>query len=291
MEYGSVLTCTIVDIKQRDTIHHWRHRWIEMLIVLDIIYHLLKTQSRVGTQAILSTWTSYFCILRLDSGCIIPTSYCITICRTFRAGQRAWLPLASMPLINQGGQYKLDSNITGAVGPTYQCIFNIFLFLPNLPCQKVSMINWICVTTWPKPTQGSYQRAIHMPLFKKAGLQVHSNSAHPSTSQPVIVGAFYDCGSQKPMIKFRVSKNIWNKKYLHTTTTMASSSLSPESCRKHRGFRGPPVIISGEQRVACRKSVNYRLEWSSAWWFFSTKKKHWKSLNASGRQQKIVNRN
>ena len=162
MEYGSVLTCTIVGIKQRDTIHHWRHRWIEVLIVLDIIYHLLKTQSRVGTQAILSTWTSYFCILRLDSGCIIPTSYCITICRTFRAGQRAWLPLASMPLINQGGQYKSDSNITGAVGPTYQCIFNIFLFLPNLPCQKVSTINWICVTTWPKPTQGSYQRAIHM---------------------------------------------------------------------------------------------------------------------------------
>ena len=119
-----------------------------MLIVLDIIYHLLKTQSRVGTRAIRipgfhmgcivptpghglyrpNTWTVLYCILRLDSGYIIPTSYHITICRTSRAGQRAWLPLASMPLINQGGQYKSDSNITGAVGPSYQCIFNIFLF-------------------------------------------------------------------------------------------------------------------------------------------------------------------
>ena len=112
-----------------------------------------------------NTWTvskNIIWILRHDSGYTIPTSYCITICRTSRAGQRAWLPLASMSLINQGGQYKSDNNITGAVGPTYQCIFNIFLFLPILPCQKVSMINWICITTWPKPTQGSYQRAIHM---------------------------------------------------------------------------------------------------------------------------------
>ena len=75
-----------------------------------------------------NTWTVLYRILRQDSGYIIPTSYCITICRTSRAGQRAWLPLASMPLINQGGQYKSDSNITGAVGPSYQCIFNIFLF-------------------------------------------------------------------------------------------------------------------------------------------------------------------
>ena len=30
-----------------------------ILIVLDIIYHLLKTQSRVGTRAILNTWISY----------------------------------------------------------------------------------------------------------------------------------------------------------------------------------------------------------------------------------------
>ena len=147
MEYGSVLTCTIVGIKQRDTIHHWRHRWIEVLIVLDIIYHLLKTQSRVGTQAILSTWTSYFCILRLDSGYIIPTSYHITICRTSRAGQRAWLPLASMPLINQGGRYKSDSNITGAIGPTFQCIFNIFLFSNIYHVKKLPKTDWICLTT------------------------------------------------------------------------------------------------------------------------------------------------
>ena len=37
---------------------------------------------------------------------------------------RGWLPLASMPLINQRGQYKSDSIIADAVGSTLQCIFN-----------------------------------------------------------------------------------------------------------------------------------------------------------------------
>ena len=44
---------------------------------------------------------------------------------------RGWLPLASMPLINQRGQYKSDSIIADAVGSTLQCIFNTF-YLPNL---------------------------------------------------------------------------------------------------------------------------------------------------------------
>ena len=72
MEYGGVLTCTIVGIKQKDTIHHWRHRWIEELLVLDIIYHLLKTlktqsRFRVGTRAI--TWT------RISYGLYCPNTW------------------------------------------------------------------------------------------------------------------------------------------------------------------------------------------------------------------------
>ena len=44
---------------------------------------------------------------------------------------RGWLPLASMPLINQRGQYKSDIIAADAVGSAFQCIFNTF-HLSNL---------------------------------------------------------------------------------------------------------------------------------------------------------------
>ena len=97
-----------------------------------------------------NTWTVLYCILRLDSGYIIPTSYNITICRTFRAGQRAWLPLASMPLINQRGQYKSDIIAADAVGSAFQCIFNTF-HLSNLIIDGKNVTKYqrhIC--GWPK---------------------------------------------------------------------------------------------------------------------------------------------
>ena len=60
---------------------------------------------------------------RHNSGFTIPTSYCITICRTSRAGQR----MASTCLHasdNQRGQYKSDIIAADAVGSAFQCIFN-----------------------------------------------------------------------------------------------------------------------------------------------------------------------
>ena len=105
---------------------------------------------------------------------------------------RGWLPLASMPLINQRGQYKSDIIAADAVGSAFQCIFNTF-YLSNLiidgknvkkisktylwltekrpPLASMAPIkimhiltinanpktDWTCITTRPRPIQGSYQ--------------------------------------------------------------------------------------------------------------------------------------
>ena len=176
-----------------------------------------------------------------------------------------------MSLINQGGQYKSDSNITGAVGPSYQCIFNIFLF------SKIYHVNNFLRQTGYvslpdlSPFKG-HIKELDMDLPKKAWLQVHSYSAPTSISQPVIVGVL-----PWPWVGKANDYIQGLKKYSKTESTFTPWRLRLRR-RKQREFR-VHWSYSTESNGSLVLKAEITLEGSSDRTFFFPRRSKTKSSN------------
>ena len=160
-----------------------------------------------------------------------------------------------MPLINQRGRYKSDSNVTGAIGPTFQCIFNIFLF-SNIYHVK-NFLRQTGYVSLPNlsPLKGHIKELFTCPFLKRQDsryIPTLPPHRHPSPSQ---LGRSMTVG-RKSQISNSESRKIFEIKSTFTPPAWRLRRWRVAERTADFTVQRAPNVISGERRVACRKSVS-----------------------------------